>query len=69
LGRVDAEHQALVGEIHAEFDALGSLMEAAFMVELNYGLRERSLALAEALEVPNELLIHSDQQLDDFMLS
>lgn len=69
LGRVDAEHQTLVGEIHAEFDALGSLMEAAFMIELNYGLRERSLALAEALEVPNELLIHSEQQLDDFMLS
>ena len=39
------------------------------MLELNCGLRERSIELAVTVDVPHELLIHSDSELDDFMLS
>lgn len=69
LERVDAESKILLAEINSEYAALGSIMEAAFMVELNYGLRERSLALAEVFDVPKEQLIHNDGELDNFMLS
>ncbi|MGM0786012.1 MAG: hypothetical protein ACQEUM_18105 [Pseudomonadota bacterium] len=69
LDRLEEEHKGIMLQIHAEFDALGSLMDAAFQVELNYGLRERSLALATTLGVPEDQLIHNDSELDDFMLS
>lgn len=69
LDRLEDKHKIILLQIQAEFDALGSLMDAAFQVELNYGLRERSLALATTLGVPEDQLIHNDSELDDFMLS
>lgn len=68
MGRIEEKHQAILQQIHAEFDALGNLMDLAFQIELNYGLREHSITLAMALGVPSEQLLHDETELDDFML-
>lgn len=67
--RLDDAQREIFGEIHAAYGALGGLMEAAFRVEVNCSLRERSLMLAQALGVAQDQLIHNDAELDVFMLS
>lgn len=68
LVELDNVHKQLLEDINAEFDSLGGLMEAAFSIELNIGLREKSLELARALGVPEKQLIKSDSDLDNFMM-
>nr|WP_298522098.1 hypothetical protein [uncultured Halomonas sp.] len=68
LAKLDDVHQQLLADINAEFDYLGSLMDAAFSVELNIGLRDKSLELARILGVPEHQLIKNDSDLDSFMM-
>ncbi|MGP9631998.1 hypothetical protein ACT3R7_02920 [Halomonas sp. AOP43-A1-21] len=68
LEKLDDVHKQLLADINAEFDHLGGLMDAAFSLELNIGLREKSLELARTLGVPEHQLIKNDSDLDSFMM-
>lgn len=68
LAKLDDVHKRVLEDINAEFDYLGGLMDAAFSIELNIGLREKSLELARTLGVPEKQLIKSDSDLDNFMM-
>jgi hypothetical protein len=70
MQQIDATYQALLQKITAEFQKLGNLMEAAFDEGKNTALKlQASIDLARALGVKENLIIHTTDELDDFMLA
>jgi hypothetical protein len=69
LGRLDAESAVLVASIEERFDLLGDLTTFAFDLEHNVTLLLSSVELGRAHGVPAAVLIHSDDDLDAFMLA
>ena len=69
LASLDKTYQRVVDEINAEFDKLGKLTDAAFDFDLNYQLAlSASVDLAIAYGVPEEKILRSVNDVDDFML-
>lgn len=69
LRNLDTDHQAKLAELEAEMQAIGNLMDLAFDMSLNVRLlHDASIVLAEALGVPDEDVIRTDDDLDHFML-
>jgi len=69
LASLDKTYQRVVDEINAEFDKLGKLTDAAFDFDLNYQLAlSASVDLAIAYGVPEEKILCSVSDVDDFML-
>ncbi|GGW25592.1 hypothetical protein [Vreelandella hamiltonii] len=69
LASLDKTYQRVVDEINAEFDKLGKLTDAAFDFDLNYQLAlSASVDLAIAYGVPEEKILRSVSDVDDFML-
>lgn len=69
LASLDRTYQRVVDEINAEFDKLGKLTDAAFDFDLNYQLAlSASVDLAIAYGVPEEKILRSVNDIDDFML-
>ena len=66
--KLDKAACIVIEKINQEFDRLGDLTKAAFDLENNTRLLESSLALATAYNVDESKLIHSDKELDSFML-
>lgn len=65
---LDKTYQRVVDEINAEFDKLGKLTDAAFDFDLNYQLAlSASIDLAIAYGVPEEKILRSVSDVDDFM--
>lgn len=70
LAKLDMVHQKLVAAINAEYERLGKMTEAAFDFDRNKALLlQTSVALAEAHNVPRNLILTSHSELDDFMLA
>jgi uncharacterized protein YukE len=70
MKQIDQTYQAVVAAIMAEIQKLGDLMDAAFDQSKNVALRlQASIDLARASEVPETAIIHTTEELDDFMLA
>lgn len=70
MKQIDQTYQAVVAAIMAEVQKLGDLMDAAFDQSKNVALRlQASIDLARASEVPETAIIHTTEELDDFMLA
>lgn len=69
MEQLDAAYQQVVARMTAEFERLGDLTTAAFDLDRNELLVERSLTLAREYGVAEHLLIKTDDDLDAFMLS
>lgn len=67
--KIDAHYQAIIRAIDSEFDRLGKLTEAAFDLKRNTDLLFASANLARTYGVPENNIITSHSELDDFMLS
>lgn len=64
---VGTKFQSLLGEMDARFQQLGDLTAVAFDVRLNEKLLANSVALGRAHGVPDERLLHCEDELDKFM--
>jgi hypothetical protein len=69
MDKLEAAYQAVVTRVTAEFERLGDLTVAAFDLERNALLVERSLTLAREYGVAEHLLMKTDEDLDAFMLN
>lgn len=66
--RLNEKQEARLAEIEAEMTWLGDVTEAAFDPELNTKLLlRRSVDLARAHDVPEEKILQSTEDVDDFM--
>ncbi|MGD1903027.1 MAG: hypothetical protein ACFB9N_12410 [Geitlerinemataceae cyanobacterium] len=65
---IDRTYAKVVASIMVEFRKLGDLTDAAFDRSKNEALRlQASIDLARAYEVPEAAIIHTTEELDDFM--
>ncbi len=70
LTKLDAAQQRVVATINAEYARLGKLTVAAFDFSKNESLvLQASVDLARTYNVEEELIIASNNELDDFMLA
>lgn len=68
--QIDATYQNVIAMITTEFNKLGDLMEAAFDESKNTALRlQASIDLARAYGVAEDEIIHTTDELDEFMLA
>ncbi|MGP1385159.1 MAG: hypothetical protein ACTS2F_16465 [Thainema sp.] len=68
--QIDATYQNVIATITTEFNKLGDLMEAAFDESKNTTLRlQASIDLARAYGVAEDEIIHTTDELDEFMLA
>ena len=68
LEQLDQEYCALVQRLGASFDNLERLAASAFDSEKNTALLQASVELAEAVGVPEESILRTTADVDDFML-
>lgn len=68
LEQLDQEYRALVQRLGASFDNLERLAAAAFDSENNTALLKASVEFAEAVGVPEESILRTTADVDDFML-
>ncbi|BAR05266.1 hypothetical protein HMPREF0620_0888 [Parascardovia denticolens DSM 10105 = JCM 12538] len=67
---LDQEYQGHFQEIHARYLELGDLQTYSFDFGVNVRLRlVASIELAEKAGVPEERILHTDSEIDDFFLS
>lgn len=67
---LDQEYQGRFQEIHARYLKLGDLQTYSFDLGVNVRLRlVASIELAEMAGVPEERILHTDSEIDDFFLN
>ena len=67
---LDAEYKSFVESILTKYNTLGGLTAMAFNFDLNYQLRfEYSQKLAAANGVPDEEILKTEMDIDDFFLN
>lgn len=67
---LDQEYQGRFQEIHARYLELGDLQTYSFDLGVNVRLRlVASIELAEMAGVPEERILHTDSEIDDFFLN
>lgn len=69
IAKLNDKYKKILSELVKEFENLGELTKAAFDLNNNLNLLNASIDLARAYNVPENKIITSIPQLDDFMLN